>query len=245
MSKHHNRSLPPAIVYLILLITVILASWIGSIVEMKHISGNSVLALRSVLGVPGIRWAVRSAADCLRNAPIGQALMLFMAIGAGKGSGLFRAVGNTSILSPKERTALVISMVVLALYICLIILGIFAGSHLLLGITGKLTGSPLYQGFMFLLMLAVALPSVVFGLSTDTFRTSSDCVDAFSSLIKPFAEFLVTMLVAAQLLAAVSYSGIDKLLGLTDSSMAIIAFLIYWIPLPIILLQHKNHIKVV
>jgi len=245
MSKRQNRSLPPVIVYFILLLAVILASWIGSIVEMKHVGGNSGLVLRSVLGMPGIRWAVRSAADCLHDAPIGNALMLFMAIGVGKGSGLFRALHNTAILSPKERTALVISMVVLALYICLIILGIFAGSHLLLGITGNLTGSPLYEGLMFLLMLAVALPSVVFGLSTDTFRTAYDCVEAFSSLLKPFAEFLITILIAAQLLSAISYTGFDSMIGLTGRSMRVVSFIVYWIPLPIILLQHKNHIKVV
>jgi len=245
MSKRQDRSLPPVIVYFILLLAVILASWIGSIVEMKHLGGNSGLVIRSVLGVPGIRWAVRSAADCLRDAPIGNALMLFMAIGVGKGSGLFRAVRHTAILSPKERTALVISMAVLALYVCLIILGIFAGSHLLLGITGNLTGSPLYEGLMFLLMLAVALPSVVFGLSTDTFRTAYDCVEAFSSLLKPFAEFLITILIAAQLLSAISYTGFDSMIGLTGRSMRVVSFIVYWIPLPIILLQHKNHIKVV
>lgn len=245
MSKRQNRWLPLAIVYFILLVIVILASWIGSIVEMKHVGGNSGLVLRSVLGVPGIRWAVRSAADCLHDAPIGNALMLFMAIGVGKGSGLFRAVSHTSILSPKERTALFISMVILALYICLIVLGIFAGSHLLLGITGNLTGSPLYEGFMFLLLLAVALPAIVFGLSTDTFRTAYDCVEAFSSIIKPFAEFLITMLIAAQLLAVISYTGFDIIIGLTDVSMRVVSFIIYWLPLPIILLQHKNHIKVI
>lgn len=245
MSKNRVRLWHPAIVYLMLLVIVILASWIGSIVEMKYSVGNSRLMLRSILGVPGIRWAVRSAAGCLNDAPIGNALMLFMAIGVGRGSGLFRAIDHTSILSPKERTALLISMAVLALYICLIVLGIFAGSHLLLGITGNLTGSPLYEGFMFLLMLAVALPAIVFGLSTDTFRTAYDCVEAFSSIIKPFAEFLITMLVAAQLLTALTYSGIDRYIGLTDDSTRIVSFIIYWLPLPIILLQHKNHIKVI
>jgi len=208
--------------------------------EIGNTDGNGDLALHSVLGVSGIRWAVRSAASCLDNAPIGNALMLFIAVGAGRGSGLFRALSRLGSLSPKERTAFYISMVVLAVYVSLIVLGVFTGSHLLLGITGSLKGSPLYEGFMFLLMLAVCLPALVYGLSTETFRTAGDCADAFCTILPPFAHFLVTMLVAAQLLQTLQYTHIDALLGITESSMKVISFLVYWLPLPIILLRSQK-----
>ena len=230
----------PAIVYLLLLIIVILASWIGSIMEISRVSHNGELAFRSVLEVSGIRWAVRTAASSLGNAPIGNALMLFIAIGAGRGSGLFRALSRLRSLSPKEKRALYISVVILALYVFVIVLGVFAGSHLLLGITGTLAGSPLYEGFMFLLMLAVCLPSLVYGLSTETFRTAGDCADAFCTILPPFAHFLVTMLVAAQLLQTLEYTHLDVLLGITQKSMRIISFIIYWLPLPIILMWSQK-----
>lgn len=237
MNRRPAGWLHPAVIYLILLILVILVSWIGSILEVSRSGGNGDLTLRSVLGVSGIRWAVRSAASALSNAPVGNALMLFIAIGAGRGSGLFRALSRFHNLSPKETTSFYISMGVLAVYCLLIILGVFAGSHLLLGITGTLKGSPLYEGFMFLLMLAVCLPSLVYGLSTETFRTAYDCVRAFSTILAPFAEFLVTMLLASQLLQTLEYTQIDALIGLTDGAIRIVAFLIYWIPLPVILLR--------
>ena len=227
----------PAIVYLFLLVTVIIVSWIGSVMQISRVEGNGEMTLRSVLGVPGLRWAVRTAASSLAYAPVGNALMLFIAVGAGRGSGLFRALSRLRTLSPKERNAFYISMVVLIIYICLIVLGVFAGSHLLLGITGTLKGSPLYEGFMFLAMLAVCLPSLVYGLSTETFRTAADCADAFCTILSPFAHFLVTMLVAAQLLQTLEYTHIDALLGLTERSMQVVSFLIYWLPLPIIQLQ--------
>lgn len=204
--------------------------------EISRVGGNSDMSLRSVLGVSGLRWAVRTAATCLADAPVGNALMLFIAIGAGRGSGLFRALSRLRNLSPKETTAFYISLVVLAIYVLLIVLGVFAGSHLLLGITGTLKGSPLYEGLLFLLMLGVCLPSLVYGLSTETFRTVSDCVDAFCTIMVPFAHFLVTMLVAAQLLQTLEYTHIDALLGITDGAMRIVSFLIYWLPLPIIVL---------
>ena len=213
----------PAIVYLLLLFVVILISWIGSIMEISRVNDNGELSLRSVLGVSGIRWSVRTAALCLGNAPIGNALMLCIAIGAGRGSGLFRALSRIRSLSPKEAMAFYISMAVLAIYILLIVLGFFAGSHLLLGITGRLAGSPLYEGFMFLLMLAVCLPSLVYGLSTETFRTAGDCADAFCTI-----------------LPTLEYTHIDALLGLTQNSMRVISFLIYWLPLPIILMWSQK-----
>ena len=236
MSKRTTGWLHPALIYLILLILVIIVSWIGSIMEIGRASGNGDLALRSVLGVSGLRWAVRTAATCLGDAPVGNALMLFMAIGAGRGSGLFRALSRLRSLSPKEATAFYISVVVLGLFVCLIVLGVYAGSHLLLGITGLLKSSPLYDGFMFLVMLAVCIPSLVYGLSTETFRTAADCVDAFCTILPPFAHFLVTMLVAAQLLQTLEYTNIDLLLGITDNGMRVVSFLVYWLPLPIILL---------
>lgn len=245
MNKRSLGWLHPAVIYLILLILVIVVSWIGSIMEIGRVGGNDELALRSVLGVPGLRWAVRTAASCLGNAPVGNALMLFMAIGAGRGSGLFRALSRFRSLSPKESTAFYISMVVLALFVCLIVLGVFAGSHLLLGITGTLKGSPLYDGFMFLVMLGIGLPSLVYGLSTETFRTAQDCVDAFCTILSPFAHFLVTMLVGAQLLQTLEYTNIDVLLDISDNAMRIISFLVYWVPLPIILVWCQKSGKVV
>ena len=236
MNKRLTGWLHPAVIYLILLLLVIIVSWIGSIMEISRVGSNGDMALRSVLGVSGLRWAIRTAATCLGNAPVGNALMLFIAIGAGKGSGLFRALSRLRSLSPKESTAFYISLVVLAIYLLLIVLGVFAGSHLLLGITGTLKGSPLYDGIMFLVMLAVCLPSLVYGLSTETFRTAGDCVDAFCTILPPFAHFLVTMLVAAQLLQTLVYTNIDVLLGISDNAMRIISFLVYWLPLPIILL---------
>jgi len=229
----------PAIVYLLLLLAVILISWIGSIMEVSQASGNGELTLRSVLGVSGIRWAIRSASSCLGDAPVGNALMLFMAIGAGRGSGLFRALSRIRNLSPKETTAFYISAVVLLVYLSLIVLGVNAGSHLLLGITGTLKGSPLYDGFMFLAMLAVCLPSLVYGLSTGTFRTAYDCADAFCTILPQFAHFLVTMLVAAQLIQTLEYTNIGHMLGLTQESMKYVEFVIYWLPLPVLLLTER------
>lgn len=240
MNKRTIGWLHPAIIYIIILLLTILVSWIGSILEIGSMSGNSELAIHSVLGVSGIRWAVRSAASSMSEAPIGQALMIFVAIGAGRGSGLFRAVSNLTGLSPKERLAFIISMSVLTVYTLLIVMGIFSGSHLLLGITGTLAGSPLVDGFVFLAMLGVCLPALVYGLSTDTFNTSMDCVESFCRIMPAAAQFLVTMLIASQLIATLQYTGLAGVIGLDYSGMKVLTFVLYWMPLPIIVLLEQK-----
>lgn len=243
MSKRTIGWLHPIIIYLILLLLTIMVSWIGSIMEMRSAQTNSELALRSVLGLSGIRWAVRSASHSLSQAPIGNALMLFIALGAGRGSGLFSAFSALKSLPPKERNALYISMAVLTVYLCVILIGLFYGSHLLLGITGRLYGSPLYEGVVFLFMLAVCMPSVVYGFATGRFRNMADCINAFTTVMPTIVQFLVTMLIASQLIQILDYSHIAILLGLTENGMEILSFLLYWLPLPIIVIWNQKTAK--
>lgn len=244
MSERKKWHLPhPAVIYLILLVIVILVSWIGSVVEIRTLGRNGAPLLRSVLSEQGIRWFVRNAAACMGSAPVGEAIMILIALGAGRESGFFRAFANTRTLSPKERVSMVISLSIFAVLSVLILYGLFSGGNLLLGVTGTLRGGPLAEGAVFILMLAVLLPSLIYGISTDTFHTVRECVDALSSMIKVAASFLLTMLVAAQLIATVKYTHLDMLSGITPGMMSVISFLIYWVPLAVIFLFDQKREK--
>ena len=119
------------------------------------------------------------------------------------------------------------------------------GSNLLLGVTGAIKGGPLAHGAVFILMMAILLPSLIYGISTDTFHTARECVEALSSMIRAAASFLLTMLVAAQLMETVKYTHLDALAGISPGLMSVISFLVYWIPLPIIIISdQKRNIEV-
>lgn len=245
MSENRNRKLPhPVIVYLILLVLVVFFSWIGSVLEFRTMGRNGPM-LQSLLSEQGIRWFVRNAASCMGNAPVGEALMILVAIGAGKESGLFRALAHSMTLSPRERVSLLISLITFAVIIAVILFGLFSGSNLLLGVTGAIKGGPLAHGAVFILMIAILLPSLIYGISTDTFHTARECVEALSSMIRVAASFLLTMLVAAQLMETIKYTRLDALSGITPVMMSVISFLVYWIPLPIIIISdQKRNIEV-
>ncbi len=231
-----NRRFHPALLYLALLLLVMLVSWIGSIVELRH----AQMTLNSVICAQGIRWMVRNAAGLAGVAPMGNAVMIMLAVGIGKGSGFFRALATSKDLSPKEHNALIVSLAVMALILSVFLFGIFGPSHLLLGVTGTLTGSPLAEGAVFLLTILSVIPAVVYGFSADTFRCAADCIRAFQTMAVPAAGLLLTMLVAAQLLETFKYTNLDVLLGLSDDSMRAVGFVIYWLPLPFFFINQKS-----
>lgn len=241
IKKGRDIYLPhPAIVYLALTIIVILTSWIGSIYEIRGVNKNDELILRNLLNVQGIRWMVRSAASSLSTAPIGNALLILISIGIGISSGIWKTLiqlFSRGKLSPKERNAITVSVIILFLYLVMIGLGLFGKSHLLLGVTGTLHNSPFLSGAVFLLTLAIVLPSIFYGMITDAFRTADDCINAGTYTISTAASFLITMLFASQLLSAINYSHLDIFLHLNTTTMNIISLLLYWIPLPIILVR--------
>lgn len=231
-----NRRFHPALLYLALLLLVMLVSWIGGIVELRQ----AQMTLNSVIGAQGIRWLVRNAAGLAGVAPMGNAVLIMLMAGIGKGSGFFRALSTPKDLSPKEHNALIVSAVVMALILSVFLFGIFGPSHLLLGVTGTLKGSPLADGAVFLLVILLVVPSVVYGFSADTFRCAADCIRAFLSVAVPTAGLLLTMLVAAQLIETFKYTNLDVLLGMSDKVMRAVEFVIYWLPLPFYAVGQKS-----
>lgn len=230
----------PAAVYLILLLAVILVSWAGSIIEIRNADSYSSLIIRSILSAGGMRWMVSNAPVSLQHAPIGNAVMLFMTAGVLKASGLWSAFSRIRRLAPKENASLVVALVSLLLLALLFFMSAVSGSRLATGLAAGFSDSPLVRGFIFMLMITASVPSVAYGLACGAFQSAQDCVEAFACMIRPMAHFLICMLIASQLLDAFSYSRLDRFLGLGQQTMKIIAFILYWLPLPIIMRRNQK-----
>lgn len=211
--------------------------------EIRSLGGHEGPILQSLLSQQGIRWFVRNAANCMDNAPVGNAVMLMIALGAGQESGLFRAVTHYMTLSPKERTSLIISSITFLIIAMMIVLGLFMGGNLLLGVSGSVKGGPLVSGLFFILMIVVLLPSLIYGISTDTFHNADECIGALSSFIKKTASFFLTLLVASQLIETTKFTHVDVLLGIKPGLMSVLELLLYWVPLPLIFIFEQKRRK--
>lgn len=237
----HKPSFPhPAAVYLVLLVIVIIASWIGNVLEMRSTMSFATLTIRSIPGADGMRWMVSDASASLRHAPIGNALMLFMTAGVLKSSGLWKAASNLGRLAPRENASLVVAGVSLLLLMLLFVMGTVSGSRLAAGLASGIQDSPLGRGAVFMVMMVAAVPSMAYGLASGAFQSSHDCVEAFACMIRPMAHFLICMLVASQLLDAITYSRLDSFFGLSTRFMQVLAFVLYWLPLPIIMYRNQK-----
>lgn len=230
----------PATVYLLLLLAVMLISWIGSVYAMRGIERNSDIVLRSLLDAQGMRWLVSNSAVAISVAPVGNAILLLSAIGLVYKSGLWRVLCRLSAkeaLSYKERVGLAMAMIVMVLFAGLVVTGLFFGDRVLLGITGTLLPSPLSDGIMLMLFLLTGLPSVVYGSATGIFRNTDSVIGALLWLAYYMSSLLITMLVASQLLAAFDYSGLDRIIGLGAYGRRVLEPLVWWLPLPWIIVR--------
>lgn len=241
-NRRHN--IPhPALLYFILLLLVILASWIGTVYQLRVMGQNSHLSLRSLLDTMGIRWMIRHFPMSIAQAPVGNALLLFSGLGLLNGSGLSNAIGRSvhrSGLSYKERMGLRLSYVVITICLILFFMGLFSGQRILLGITGSLLTGPVPDGAIFLLFTPVALASAVFGYTSDRFRNGDDFIDAMVSLIPRYASFFIALLIASQILTVFEYSGLNDLLNLSSIVWCWIEFILWWLPLPLLYLRQKG-----
>ena len=237
-----KRLIPhPAAVYLVLLVIVIIASWIGNVLEMRGMTSYSSLVIRSVLGADGMRWMVSNASVSLQHAPIGNAIMLCMTVGVLRASGLWSALSRIGRLAPKENASLVVAAVSLLLLALLFILAAVSGSQLATGLASGLAESPLGRGCIFIVMMAAAVPSMAYGLASGALQSAHDCVEAFACMIRPMAHFLVCMLVASQVLDTFTYARLDQFFGISAKAMRVTAFVLYWLPLPVIMLRNQKN----
>jgi aminobenzoyl-glutamate transport protein len=236
----------PAMLYLFLSIAVILIAWVGSFWELRNINVNSELILRSLLTIDGVRYLLHNSVSLLDDAPIANILMVLFTIGVANRSLLFKTLSlflHHKSLSYKQYASLLLSFIVFVLMFLLLIYGVFGPEHLLLSISGTLKNSPLIDGFFAILMILVLLPCLIYGMATDSFNVVDDGIEALVSVIRLVPSYLLTLFMASFLMSVITYSRIDILLGVGTVGITLFSQILYWLPLPILLLfEQKSEI---
>lgn len=238
----------PAMLYLFLSIAVILIAWVGSFWELRNINVNSELILRSLLTIDGVRYLLHNSVSMLDDAPISNILMLLFTIGVANRSLLFKTLSlflHHKSLSYKQYASLLLSFIVFMLMFLLLIYGIFGPGHILLSISGILKNSPLVDGFYAILMLLVLLPCLIYGIATDSFNAVDDGIDALVSVIRVIPSYLLTLCMASFLMSVITYSRIDILLGVEITEIYLFSRILYWLPLPILLIFYRKKSDIV
>ncbi|MBV3840214.1 AbgT family transporter [Bacteroides xylanisolvens] len=122
-------------------------------------------------------------------------------------------------LSRKERRAIMISIVVAAVYVALILWLTFSSYGILRGVNGGLMHSPFIAGILFLLSLGAGITGMAYGFSSGRYRTDNDVIEGLTQPMKLLGVYFVIAFFAAQMFACFEYSHLDKCLAIMGADL--------------------------
>lgn len=187
------------VVPLIMLAWVVLAifSWLGSMWGW---------GVKNLISPDGIRWMASNFIINIKQSPIGVVLLTLLAIGAVQKSGMWSMLSHKWSL--KQKRAMSITLLVASL-ILLLVLGLtFIGDGVLLSPFGSISNSPLSDGLIWIIYVAVILLANIFGYTSGRFMTLADMLAADTSFIRSGKyDFLVYVMIA-ELCGCITFVGL-------------------------------------
>lgn len=232
-------------IYLYLLLVVVLFSWIASVYGLILPSGEAV---PSLLSSEAIRWFVRHSVEHISAAPIVQIVLVLIMISVLRNCGLVRYVGyvirerKLPSLSRRQQYALRVALVLFGVCVALLLWGIVPIGGNLLSVTGHIARGPLASGWLFILLLIVCVPCIIYGRMAGIWHSEHEVVTALAAEIGHCSGYFVTLVVASQLMAAIEYVHAFELLGWGRTAVGLLTMCIYGVPLVVVVCRRHSKI---
>lgn len=164
------------------------------------------LHMRSLLSSEGLRWLFGRLPQEIAASGLTTLLLMAVAAGAVRYSGLFKALVSTSRSGYQDRVALRFVAGELLLIVVLLLLLTLPRHAVLLSIGGTLAVSPFTSGLLPALALALLLLSLTFGLVSGRLRTATECFQAACSGIRWLAPLLLLWILGATLVCSLGFA---------------------------------------
>lgn len=162
--------------------------------------------IHSLLSSEGLRWLFGKLPQEISASGLTTLLLLTMAAGALRFSGLAKALKSTSHSGYQDRVALRFVAAELLLMVVLLMLLTLPRHAVLLSIGGKLMGSPFTSGLLPALSLALLLLSLTFGLVSGRLRTAAECLQTAYVGIQWLAPLLLLWILGATLICSLRFA---------------------------------------
>ena len=201
-----------------------LVSWIG------NIYGWGVYNLFSA---GGMRWTVTNFIPNLSAAPFGTVFMGLVTLSVLFESGLPHTFGSK--VTMKQKRALSLALLVLAIIAVILATLLFLPSAILLNPFGTFHDSPFVNGLYGIACTAAIVVSNVYGLASGRFSNLSDTLSAHTMLLAHCLPCVLSMMLTAELMGAVAYANLADPFGTT---YALIAWVLYLLPFMVSLVQY-------
>lgn len=150
--------------------------------------------VRSLLSSEGLRWLLGHFSDMLGTPVLLCLLLLLMAYGSLKGSGILHFKS-----SYRHSRALIITFMLAVFYVGAIVLLVMMPHAVLLSATGLLWPSPFSAAIVPLLAFGITLLSAVYGYVADSYRTISDVYQSLIDGIREGAPWLLFYVLSGQI----------------------------------------------
>ena len=220
----------PAVAYTVALVVLWLLSWLFAVARLFVDGGAQV---RSLVSAEGLRWAVRGAAGTVDAAPWAAVCFFVAAAGVLSGSGMVKSVRGLlrgKSMGINERRAWLFAFFALLLFAVALFAATVAPWHLLLGVTGDLSSSPLLQGWLFLFFVLVLLVASVYGYIYGNYRSLVDIARSVGGALSLFAPAVLAVVPASGIVPCVEFTGLLAPFGLSPAVFAAAANVFYVFP---------------
>ncbi|MCR4852651.1 MAG: AbgT family transporter, partial [Prevotella sp.] len=159
-------------------VLVVLVSWIVS----SSVAGASV---RSLLSSEGIRWFFDHFVDHVASPYLVWMVLLSIAWGAYKGSGLSAVLGRRRSLILRQRYSLMIVLIELIVFVILLSLLTLVSHAVLLSSTGTLFPSPFSRSIVPAIAFIVTVCSLTYGIASKDLSSIEEVMRALTSGFRP------------------------------------------------------------
>ena len=226
-SSIHNFSV---LFYSLVLVAIWAVSWIMGIIGLLS---SGVQRSESLLSATGVRWALRTAGESLQSAPWGVVVLSLVAMGLLSGSGILETlyiIFTRKRLSHNRGRAAAAAATLLLLSVVLVFMCTVYPWHILSGVTGDFSSSPLAIGLVPLLFFVIFAVSIIHGGVLGAYRSVADVIDGVCGTFLIFIPAFFSIIPASGILPTLAFVGVI----LPDDVCKAVSFVIYVLPFVVI-----------
>ena len=176
---------------------LIIVSWLLSAMRLDGV--------RSMLSSEGIRWFVGGFSDIVASPLLAWLLLALIAVGSVVQSGVVAFFRNKGLQSFRDKLAVRVACVFLALYTLVVCLLAFVPHAILLSVKGSLFLSAFSRSLVPIVCFGITLFSVVYGMMSGHKKTGEDIIDILSYGIRQGASLVIVYILAIQLYASLRF----------------------------------------
>lgn len=169
------------------------------------LSATRIEGVRSLLSSEGIRWFIGNFSSIIASPLLAWLLLVLIAGGSLQQSGVYARIVAKDTASFRNRLALRVAGVFLALYVIVICLLTLLPHAILLSVKGHLFPSAFSHSIIPIVCFGVTLFSVVYGIVSGQKQKGEDAFDILSYGLRQGASLIVLYIFAIQFYASLRF----------------------------------------